>query len=81
MSNLSGFAAELKAVSNKLDALIAKIDSTMTAIAAHSPQQGVGPVVGMALTNTLERVPFSAMRMHSSLSRASTLEPTTPAIR
>ncbi len=92
MSNLSGFAAELKAVSNKLDALIAKIDSTMTAIAAHSPQHkeaqqrlqtiaGVGPVVGMALTNTLERVPFSAMRMHSSLSRASTLEPTTPAIR
>lgn len=69
MSNLSGFTAELKAVSNKLDALIAKIDSTMTAIAAHSPQHkeaqqrlqtiaGVGPVVGMALTNTLERVPF-----------------------
>jgi len=69
MSNLSGFAAELKAVSNKLDALIAKVDSTMTAIAAHSPQHkeaqqrlqtiaGVGPVVGMALTNTLERVPF-----------------------
>ncbi|MDP2222979.1 transposase, partial [Nitrosomonas sp.] len=28
MSNLSGFTAELKAVSNKLDALIAKIDST-----------------------------------------------------
>ena len=69
MSNLSGFTAELKAVSNKLDALIAKIDSTMTAIAAHSPQHkeaqqrlqtiaGVGPVVGMALTNTLERVSF-----------------------
>lgn len=69
MSNLSGFTAELKAVSNKLDALIAKIDSTMTTIAAHSPQHkeaqqrlqtiaGVGPVVGMALTNTLERVPF-----------------------
>ncbi|MCX7195788.1 MAG: IS110 family transposase [Proteobacteria bacterium] len=69
MSNLSGFTAEPKAVSNKLDALIAKIDSTMTAIAAHSPQHkeaqqrlqtiaGVGPVVGMALTNTLERVLF-----------------------
>lgn len=69
MGNLSGFTAELKAVSNKLDALIAKIDSTMTAIAGHSPQHkeaqqrlqtiaGVGPVVGMALTNTLERVPF-----------------------
>ena len=69
MSNLSGFAAELKAVLNKLDALIAKIDSAMSAIAAHSPQHkeaqqrlqtiaGVGPVVGMALTNTLERVSF-----------------------
>ncbi|MEQ1815900.1 MAG: hypothetical protein ABL861_05435 [Nitrosomonas sp.] len=66
MSSLSGFAAELKAVSNKLDALVAKIDSTT--IAAHSPQHkeeqqrlqtiaGVGPMVGMALTNTLERVP------------------------
>lgn len=69
MSNLSGFTAELNAVPNKLDALIAKIDSTITAIAAHSPQHkeaqqrlqtiaGVGLVVGMALTNTLERVPF-----------------------
>lgn len=69
MGNLSGFTAELKAVSLKLDALIAKIDSAMSAVAAHSPQHGeaqrhvqtivgVGPVVGMALTNTLERVPF-----------------------
>lgn len=69
MGNLSGFTAELKAVLRKLDALIAKIDSAMSAIAAHSPQHeetqqrlqtiaGVGPVVGMALTNTLERVPF-----------------------
>ncbi len=69
MLNLSGFATELKAVLCKLDALIAKIDSTMSAIAAYSPEHveaqhrlqtivGVGPVVGMALTNTLERVPF-----------------------
>lgn len=69
MGNLGGFAAELEAVSLKLDALIAKIDSAMSAIAAHSSQHGeaqqrlqtivgVGPVVGMALTNTLERVPF-----------------------
>lgn len=69
MRNLSGFSAELKAVLHKLDALIAKIDSAMSAIAAHSSQHkeaqqrlqtiaGVGPVVGMALTNTLERVPF-----------------------
>lgn len=69
MLNLGGFAAELKAVLCKLDALIAKIDAAMSAIAARSPQHleaqqhlqtivGVGPVVGMALTNTLERVPF-----------------------
>ncbi|MBK6958951.1 MAG: transposase [Nitrosomonas sp.] len=82
---------ELKAVSNKLDALIAKIDSTMTAIAAHSPQHkeaqqrlqtiaGVGPVVGMALTNTLERVPFRNADAFVAFT-GSTREPTTPAIR
>ena len=69
MNNLNGFAAELKAVLLKLDALIARIDAAMSAIATNSPQHveaqqqlqtivGVGPVVGMALTNTLERVPF-----------------------
>jgi transposase len=69
MSNLNGFAAELEAALRKLDALVAKLDSAMSAIAARSPQHeeaqqrlqtivGVGPVVGMALTNTLERVPF-----------------------
>ncbi len=69
MLNLGGFAAELKAALCKLDALIARIDTAMSAIAACSPQHvaaqqhlqtivGVGPVVGMALTNTLERVPF-----------------------
>lgn len=69
MRNLSGFSTELKAVLLKLDALIARIDSAMSALASCSPQHvdaqqrlqtivGVGPVVGMALTNTLERVPF-----------------------
>jgi len=54
---------------SKLDALLAKIDATMAAIAAGSPQHqeaqqrvetivGVGPLVGISLTNTLERVPF-----------------------
>lgn len=53
----------------KLDALIARMDAALSATAAGSPphveaQQrlqtivSVGPVVGMALTNTLERVPF-----------------------
>jgi transposase len=69
MRNLGGFATELKAVMSKLDALIAKIDATMSALAACSPQHqeaqqrvetivGVGPLVGISLTNTLERVPF-----------------------
>jgi transposase len=69
MRNLGGFAPELKAVMGKLDALIAKIDSTMSAMAACSPKHqeaqqrlqtivGVGPLVGITLTNTLERVPF-----------------------
>jgi transposase len=63
MANLGGFAPELKAVLCTLDALIAKIDAAMASIAARSPQHaeahvGVGPLVGMALTNTLERVPF-----------------------
>jgi transposase len=69
MLNVGGFAPELKAVLGKLDALIAKIDTAMSALAACSPQHkeaqhrlqtivGVGPLVGMALTNTLERIPF-----------------------
>lgn len=69
MCHLCGFAAELKAVFVKLDALIARMDATMSKLAACSPQHvaaqqglqtivGVGPVVGMALTNTLERVAF-----------------------
>jgi len=69
MRHLGGFAAALKAVVGKLDALLAKIEATMAAIAACSPQHqeaqqrvetivGVGPLVGIGLTNTLERVPF-----------------------
>lgn len=69
MRHLNGFAVELKAVMGKLDALIAKIEAAMSALAARSPQHqaaqqrvetivGVGPVVGISLTNTLERVPF-----------------------
>jgi transposase len=80
MDNLGGFAAELKTVMGKLDALIAKIDATMAALAACSPQHqeaqqrvetivGVGPVVGISLTNTLERIPFRK-RMRSWLSLA-----------
>lgn len=65
----TGFTAELKAVLLKLDALIARIDAAMSALASRSPQHveaqrrlqtivGVGPIVGVALANTLGRVPF-----------------------
>ncbi len=69
MRDLGGFAPALKAVMGKLEALIAKIDATLSALAARSPHHqeaqhrletivGVGPLVGISLTNTLERVPF-----------------------
>lgn len=69
MRNLDGFAAELNAVMCKLDTLLAKIDTAISTITARSPQYtdtqqrlqtivGVGPLVGTALTNTLERIPF-----------------------
>lgn len=69
MCQLKGFAAELKAVMGTLDALVAKIEAAMSALAARSPQHqaaqqrvetivGVGPLVGISLTNTLERVSF-----------------------
>ena len=69
MLNLDGFAAELGAVMRKLDALVARIDAVCSVITARSPQYaetqqrlqtivGVGPLVGTALTNTLERIPF-----------------------
>ena len=69
MNNLSGFASDVKAVLQKLDALLAKLDATMATLAARAPGHrdaqprietivGVGPLVGLSLTNTLERVPF-----------------------
>lgn len=69
MLNLDGFTTELGAVMRKLDALIARIDAACSVITARSPQYtetqqrlqtivGVGPLVGKALTNTLERIPF-----------------------
>lgn len=69
MSNLTGLAPDVKAVLRKLDALLAKLDATMATLAARSAEHqhaqrrvetivGVGPLVGLSLTNTLERVPF-----------------------
>ena len=61
MRNLGGFAPDVKAVVRKLDALLAKLDATMTALAAQSAGHvaaqhrvetivGVGPLVGLGLT-------------------------------
>ncbi len=69
MSTLSGFTPDVKAVIRKLEALLAKLDTTMATLAARSSEHrdaqqrvettvGVGPLVGLSLTNTLERVPF-----------------------
>ena len=69
MSTLSGFTPDVQAVIRKLDALLAKLDTTMATLAARSSEHrdaqlrvetivGVGPLVGLSLTNTLERVPF-----------------------
>lgn len=63
MANLEGVTGEVNAVVRKLDVLLAKLDATLVAVAAQSPlhqqaQQrvetivGVGPLVGMSLTNT-----------------------------
>ena len=69
MNHLRGFAPDVKAVMRKLDALLAKLDATMATLAAQSAEHrdaqhrvetivGVGPLVGLSLTNTLERVSF-----------------------
>ena len=69
MRPLGGFAADLNAVVSNLDAVLATTEATRAALAAGAPQHqeaqqrvqtigGVGPLVGLSLTNTLERVPF-----------------------
>ena len=69
MSTLGGFTSDVKAVVRKLDALLAKLDTTMATLATRSSRHrdaqhrvetivGVGPLVGLSLTNTLERVSF-----------------------
>jgi len=66
---LSGFAAELKALKERLDTLLARIDSRVKALIELSAERtqhyarlrkidGVGGVVGSSVLNTLERVPF-----------------------
>ena len=68
LHELDGFAADLKALRTRFNQLIAHIDLRVRALIDASPERkqnfarlctisGVGPVVGAALVNTLERVP------------------------
>ena len=71
LHELDGFAADLKALRARFNQLIARIDMRVKALIDASPDRkqnftrlctitGVGPVVGIALVNTLERVPVKS---------------------
>jgi transposase len=66
---LRGFETDMAEMRQRLDAWIAKIDAMLAVLAHASPARrntlkrlqtivGVGPLVGISLANTLERVPF-----------------------
>ena len=71
LHELDGFAADLKMLRTRFNQLIARIDLRVKALIEASPERkqhlarlctisGVGPVVGTALVNTLERVPVKS---------------------
>jgi len=71
LHDLGGFADELKALRTRFNQLIARIDLRTKALVEASPDRkqnftrvctitGVGPVIGTALVNTLERVPVKS---------------------
>lgn len=71
LKDLDGFALDIKALKQRLDKLIAGIDARVRSLIEASPArkqdyirlqtiQGVGPVVGGSLVNTLERVPLGS---------------------
>src|SRR5262249_8368341 len=71
LHELGGFADELKALRRHFNQLIARLDLRAKALIEASPERkqnfarlctisGVGPVVGTALVNTLERVPVKS---------------------
>ena len=71
LHDLGGFADELKALRTRFNQLIARIDLRTKALVEASPERkqnftrvctitGVGPVIGTALVNTLERVPVKS---------------------
>jgi transposase len=71
LHDLGGFADELKALRTRFNQLIVRIDLRTKALVEASPDRkqnftrvctitGVGPVIGTALVNTLERVPVKS---------------------
>ena len=71
LHELDGFAADLKALRTRFNQLIARIDLRVKALVEVSPERkqnftrvctisGVGPIVGTALVNTLERIPVKS---------------------
>jgi transposase len=71
LHELGGFADELKALRRRFNQLITRLDLRVKALVEASPERkqnfarvcticGVGPVVGTALVNTLERVPVKS---------------------
>ena len=68
---MDGFAADLKALRTRFNQLIARIDLRVKALVEADPERkqnfarlctitGVGPVIGTALVNTLERRPMNS---------------------
>jgi transposase len=71
LHELDGFDADLKSLRTRFNQLIARLDLRVKALVEASPERkqnftrlctinGVGPVVGTALVNTLERVPLKS---------------------
>jgi transposase len=71
LHKLDGFGADLKALRTRFNQVIARIDLRVKALVEASPERkqnftrlctitGVGPVIGTALVNTLERVPLKS---------------------
>ena len=82
LQGLTGYAADLRVVLKRLQALIVKFDHRLRQLAAHQAEAqrrvesvlGIGPLLGVALTNTFERVPLlihilCPFRIQSSPSR------------
>jgi len=69
LKGLDGFAADFKALKERFDKVIARIDQRVKVLVDATPDRkqhfkqlrtidGVGPVIGATLVNTLERVPL-----------------------